>query len=110
MLMLFTFQEIFDMLVICAALGYIFHDIFRKPRPFEPLHHLLSGYGFNLEDFFFAMMVTAPAIVLHEMGHKFVAIAFGASASFHAAYMWLGLGMILKLMRFGFIFFVPAIV
>ena len=56
------------------------------------------------------MMAVAPAIILHEFGHKFVAMAFGLQATFHAAYFWLGLGVVLKLMGTGFIFFVPAYV
>jgi len=55
-------------------------------------------------------MAVAPAIILHEFGHKLIAVAFGLQASFNAAYGWLILGTLLKLMNFGFIFFVPAYV
>jgi Zn-dependent protease len=65
---------------------------------------------FNSEDFWFAMAIVAPTILLHEFGHKFIAIAFGAHATFQAAYTWLGLGVILKFLNFGFLFFVPAFV
>lgn len=106
----FSLAEVFDAIVICVALGFIFQDIFRKPRSytFDPL--LIPKTSFSWEDFKFAMAVTAPAIILHELGHKFTALALGASASFHAAYGWLILGIVLKLMNFGFIFFVPAFV
>jgi len=56
------------------------------------------------------MLVTAPAIILHEFGHKFVAIAFGATAVFKAAYTFLILGIVMKFLNFGFLFFVPAYV
>jgi Zn-dependent protease len=55
-------------------------------------------------------MVTGPAIILHELAHKIAAMSFGFTATFHAAYFWLILGLVLKFMNFGFIFFVPAYV
>ena len=105
---LFTFSEIFDILVMTAVVGYIFSGIFKKPTSYDYDPIKQFKYGFNIEDFKFAAMVTAPAIILHELGHKFVALGFGLQATFKAAYFFLGLGLILKFMNFGFIFFVPA--
>ena len=48
--------------------------------------------------------------MFHEFGHKFTAMAFGLTATFEAAYLWLAIGIVLRLMRFPFIFFVPAYV
>jgi Zn-dependent protease len=109
--MLFTLRELVDAVGICIALGFIFHTVFRKPKPhnYDPLLAYTKG-KFSWEDFYFAMAVTAPAVILHELGHKFVALAFGLSAVFHAAYGWLLLGIALRLMNFNFIFFVPAFV
>jgi Zn-dependent protease len=54
--------------------------------------------------------VTAPALILHELLHKFLAVAFGLQATFHAAYVFLALGIVLRLLRSRFIFFVPGFV
>ena len=111
--MLITPREIFDMVMMTAFVGFIFADMFGKLRTpkkdYDPLIHRPHS-GFNWDNFKFAMMVIAPALILHELGHKFVALHFGLAATFHAAYFWLFLGLALKLMRFNFIFFVPAYV
>ncbi len=97
--MIFTFRELLDIIIMTVAVGYIFMDLFRQ----HPM-------GFDKKAFKFACMVTAPALIVHELAHKFTALAFGMSATFHAAYVWLLIGVVLKLMRTGFIFFVPAYV
>jgi len=97
--MIFTLRELFDVIVMTLAVGYIFMDMFRR----HPV-------GFDKRAFWFACLVTAPALIVHELAHKFVALSFGLQAEFHAAYFWLILGVILKLIRFNFIFFVPAYV
>lgn len=105
-----TIWEFIDMLIMIGAIGYIFHDVFRlQPR------NLLEKYlkklpNFAWGDFWFACSVVAPAILLHELGHKTSAVLFGLDATFHAAYFWLVIGIVLKLLNFGFIFFVPAFV
>ncbi len=66
--------------------------------------------GFNWEDFKFAALVTAPGIVLHELGHKFVALFMGLTAEFHASYFGLFLGVFLKLISSPFIIFAPGYV
>ena len=69
-------------------------------------------------------MLIAPTILLHELGHKFTALAFGATATFHAAcsVAYIGSGffnflcgltivaIVLKVIGFGFLFFVPGYV
>jgi len=102
--------ELIDIIVMTLAVGYIFHDVFRV-RPLhsvDPLLHLRKAFMWN--DFWFACSVVAPAIILHEIGHKITALSFGLSATFQAAYLWLLIGIVLKLLNFGFIFFVPAFV
>ncbi len=103
-----SLPEIIDMLIMSAAVGYIFMDIFKKPMDsYEPLRYYK---GFNWNNFLFALMVVAPAIILHELSHKVVALSFGMQATFQAAYFFLGIGLLMKLLNFGFIFFVPAYV
>jgi Zn-dependent protease len=108
---LFSFSELIDMVIMTAAVGFIFSDMFQKysrKSDYEPLDHYQRG--FDWEAFRFAAYVTAPAIILHEFGHKFVGLAVGLSATFHAAYKWLLFGVVLKLFNSPFLFFVPAYV
>ena len=105
---LFTFSEIFDIISMTLVVGYIFKDLFKRPveEDYDPLTHFKAG--FDTDDFKFAILVTAPAIILHELGHKFVALGFGLEAQFQAAWFFLALALIMKFMNFGFIFIVPA--
>ena len=104
-----TISELIDVIVMTLALGYIFKDIFTPPTKehYDPLNALKTQ---KYSDFKFAMMVTAPAIILHELGHKIAAVSFGLDATFHAAYAWLAIGVLLKILGTGIIFFVPAFV
>ncbi|MBI2147368.1 M50 family metallopeptidase [Candidatus Woesearchaeota archaeon] len=108
--MLITIREVIDLLIMTLALGYLFKDAF-------PKHDFSSGEmteslptSTTWKDIQFAAIITAPAIILHELAHKFVALSFGAQAVFHAHYPFLGLGILLKLLNFGFIFFIPGYV
>ncbi len=110
--MFFSFVEIFDIIIMTFAIGFIFKDVFRyapKVEVFTPEYYI-SKSNFKWNDFWFAVAVVAPSIIFHEFGHKFVALAFGMTAVFHAAYTWLAIGVVLKLIGIGFIFFVPAYV
>ena len=100
-------QELLDVVIMSGALGFIFMDMFKKPNQ-DPLMQF-SG-SFNWDDFWYACKVIAPCIILHEMAHKFLALGFGGSAVFHAAYTWLAIGIGLKLLGTGFVFFVPGFV
>lgn len=107
--MILSFSELIDMVLMTAVVGFIFMDIFKKPREdYDPLLHYTAGFDWN--NFLFACLIVAPAIILHELAHKFIALSFGLQATFQAAYLFLGIGLLMKLMRFGFIFFVPAYV
>jgi Zn-dependent protease len=99
--MIFSLQELVDAIVMTVGVGYIFMNIFR-------LKTLRAGFDWNA--LWFACLVTAPALILHELAHKFAAMAAGMQATFHAAYTWLGIGVVLKLVGSPFIFFVPAYV
>ncbi|MEM4263791.1 MAG: hypothetical protein QW666_02760 [Candidatus Woesearchaeota archaeon] len=101
--MILSFREIIDVAVMTVIVGYIFMDLFR-------FHKEEIITGFDWQGLKFACLVTAPALIFHELSHKFVALAYGLEATFHAAYTWLGFGIILKLLHTGFIFFVPAYV
>ncbi|MFH0979175.1 MAG: M50 family metallopeptidase [Candidatus Woesearchaeota archaeon] len=106
--MFFTIHEMFDIIVMSLAVGFIFSDLASRFKPQkDPLLDLSKGY-LNWDDLKFSVLATAPAVLFHELSHKFLALGYGMQATFNAAYGWLGLGVILKLLKFPFIFFVPA--
>ena len=92
------------------AIGYIFSDYFKR----EPLegYDPLKFYRKSplIENIKFAAMITAPAVVFHELAHKFVALSFGATATLHAPYGMYAIVILLKMMRFPLLFFVGGYV
>lgn len=70
----------------------------------------------DLRDFKFAILVSAPAVVLHELAHKFVAMIFGYTATFQAFYsstftlILAAISIILKTVGSPFILIVPGFV
>jgi Zn-dependent protease len=119
--MIFSFNEILDLGIMTLFLGIIFWNSFRLPtrqvQDYEPLKDYSFGkkekkkiFRIPLHDFWNAVMIVAPAVALHEMGHKFAALSFGMQAVFHADYLWLAIGLVLKLAHFPFIIFVPGYV
>ena len=112
MALLFTLQELIDIIIMTLGVGYIFSSSFQRPTEHnDPVaYYRQLKFGFHMEELKMAIILTAPAVILHELMHKFVALAFGMNAVFHAAYFWLGLGVLMKVLNFGFIFFVPGYV
>jgi Zn-dependent protease len=119
-MMLFTFQELFDVVVMAVAVGYIFSGAFVLPQRIKSYEEDPVAYyqsylkrkisGFHWSSLWTSMLIAVPAVLFHELGHKLVAMYYGLSATFHAAYFWLGFGVLMKLLNTGFIFFVPAYV
>ncbi|MDO8628143.1 MAG: site-2 protease family protein [Nanoarchaeota archaeon] len=105
--MLITPLEIVYFIILIAAVGFIFQDLVRRPRTELDV---VYNKGFSWRDLKFAMLVAAPGIVLHELGHKFVALGFGLSAFFEIWPFGLGLGIVLKLIGSPFILFAPGYV
>ncbi len=110
-----TPMEILDLIIMTAGIGFIFKDVFGFNPRIKKNMDVLDYYRRPVEkrkwdNLWFAIAVAAPAVVLHEMGHKFFAISNGIDATFHAHYLFLALGLLLKLANFGFIFFVPGYV
>lgn len=104
-----TLSEIFGMIAVSFIIGYILSGYIRKPRSSLDLY-----YGklksFEWEDLKFSTMIAAPAVILHELGHKFVGLGFGLPAVFQAYWGGLGFGVILKLIGSPFIILAPAYV
>ncbi len=104
---MFSLNELIDVVFMTLGVGYIFVDMFKRPiEDYDPLH----SHKFSRNDLWFACLVTAPAVILHELMHKLVALYFGLSATFHAAYGWLAFGIIMKWLNTGLVFFVPGYV
>ncbi|MFH1073429.1 MAG: M50 family metallopeptidase [Nanoarchaeota archaeon] len=116
--MFITLHEIFDILLMTALIGFIFKDAFPVPRKKRQILDIDYNYkpGFNWEGFRMACYSVGPAIIVHELAHKFAALGYGFSATFHAFYansttFLLGaLAIVAKLLNWGFIFFVPGFV
>lgn len=104
--MVISLIEIIDIVIMTAVVGYIFMIFIRKPTP----EYYMGEKKFDWESFKIACWITGPALILHELAHKFVALGYGYHATFHAAYVFLALGVILRLMRSRFIFFIPGYV
>lgn len=125
---IFSFRELFDAAIMSFVIGLIFADFFSRynqqgigktskktEEDYDPIKQYstkvnLGPLSVNWEDMKLAMIAIVPAIILHELGHKFTAMAFGAAATFHISYTFLGIALLLKIMRFPFIFLVPAFV
>jgi len=117
--MVFTLIEIVEIAITTLLIGYIFSGFIRKPM--SPLDKIL-GLGrkkklFDWGDLKYAAMITAPAIILHELGHKFAGIAFGVPAFYHGVLTGGStivvmniFAIILRVISAGFIFFVPGYV
>lgn len=122
--------EIRDLILMSLVLGVIFKDLIPMNLLFKPKNSD-SSYGLNqvgniynykpksfldkLKGYFdynywFSMIVIAPAIVLHELSHKVVAQYLGLNATFHAAYNFLAFALVMKIVFPLFIFFVPGYV
>ncbi len=106
--MIISPQEIIDIVIMTLALGFIFSRIFERQSMRSDPFRIRKPFDF--QSFKFAAMVTAPAVILHEFGHKFVALSFGINAVFHASYFGLAIGVALVLANFPFIFFIPGYV
>ena len=112
---LITFWEVIDLFAMTVFVGYIFSDMLQvKRHSYDPL--IYHKRLFDTESLKIAVIATAPAIILHELAHKFVAIGFGLDAVFMAFYrnsftLFLGfLTIISKFTGMGFMFFVPGFV
>jgi Zn-dependent protease len=114
--MLFTLQELIDLIIMTLGVAYIFMDRFGVQQTIKSnVDPVIAQYQgklsrFNLQNLWIAALITAPAVIFHELAHKLVAISYGLQATFHAAYFWLSFGVIMKLLNTGLIFFVPGYV
>lgn len=107
--MLITINEIFGIIAVTFIVGFIISGYIKKPK--SPIEMLYRKPGFiDWEDLKFAMMISAPAIILHELGHKFMGMLLGMQAVFHALWSGLAIGVVLKIIGSPFLVLAPAYV
>ncbi|MBN1502604.1 M50 family metallopeptidase [Candidatus Woesearchaeota archaeon] len=114
--MIFTLRELIDAVMMTLFIGFIFSRYFRrKPlEDYDPLRHYKKSSLW--EDIKWGALVAAPAVVLHELAHKFVAMAFGAQATLYAPSLFgIPYGMyifviLLSYLQFPIVFFVGGYV
>ncbi|MBU1203927.1 MAG: M50 family metallopeptidase [Nanoarchaeota archaeon] len=97
-----SLSEIMSIIVVTVVIGYIFSGYIPKGISFfrEGKHRELK----------FAIALTAPAIILHELGHKFASMIFGIPAYFHMWTFGLVIGLIMKFLHFPFLILAPGYV
>lgn len=110
---LISLIEVWRIIIMSLGVGFISSFfIQRRVKPKDIVEEYRRGYGsrFDIHNIMFATAIAAPGIVLHELAHKFTALSFGLDATFFAAYTFLALAIVLSLMNFPLIFFVPGYV
>jgi len=129
--MVFNILEILDMVIMTAIVGYLFMDAFRVPLQqrtsdiIDEYKKLAKNRGFDWDSFWFACALIAPSLIVHELGHKFSALAFGLDATFVGACSSTAVftggffnftcvlqlfAVAMKLLGTGFLIFIPAFV
>ncbi len=105
---MFTLRELIYLVILIGAVGYVFSGFIRAPRPYY--EYFYRRRFFDLEDFKFACIVTAPAILFHELAHKFVAMSFGIPAYFEIYWTGIFIAVFLKLIRSPILIVAPGYV
>jgi len=105
--MVFSLIEILNLIIATAVVGYIFSGMIKIENKEEIF---LDKKFFNWKQFKFAVLVAAPGVILHELAHKFSAMAFGLQAVFQVWPLGIAIGVILKLIGSGFILLAPGYV
>lgn len=95
---MFSISEVLQILITILALSYILQDLFLKEKKL-----------FSKEAFVYSSIVSTLSIVTHELAHKSVANYLGFEASYHASFIGLGIGVILRSLNLP-LFFIPAYV
>ncbi len=109
-----SLAEVIDIIIMSLAIGFIFKDVFKKQIKHNGEYDPLKDSRYTKKGIFdglkTSIMIAAPAVVLHELAHKFVAMGFGAEAVLHAPYFMYVIVIILKLIGFPLIFLVGGYV
>lgn len=106
---IFTIGELFNLVVLTLAVGYVLSSYVHRPKIAYD-YTSYTRYGIDWEDIKFAMIVAAPAVLIHEMGHKFMAIAFGIPAYFEVWWTGIAIAVILRAVGSPFLILAPGYV
>ncbi len=107
---LISLMEIFYLVILTLVLGFIFADLVRL-RPIRIEETLIKKrFRFGKEEFWFACLVAAPGVILHELSHKFVAMSYGLPAEFNIFWFGIILAVILKLANSPLLIIAPGYV
>ncbi|PIZ49169.1 hypothetical protein COY28_06600, partial [Candidatus Woesearchaeota archaeon CG_4_10_14_0_2_um_filter_57_5] len=106
---MFVASELLAIVVMALAIGWLFMDSVPAPAGRDPIQQYTRRRQDKLLMLKRGVLAAAPAVVLHELAHKFVGMALGLNAVLHAAYGWLFFGVVLKMVGFPIIF-VPGYV
>lgn len=110
---LISLLEIIYLIITTFVVGYIFTSYIPQAKRIPSEDELLAKYQkkfFDWDELKFTMLVAAPGIILHELGHKFLALFFGLTAVFKVFWFGLGLGVMLKLISSPFLILAPGYV
>lgn len=108
-----TISEIIGIVVVAFYISYIFSGFIKKPRT---IYDYYSAKSHLWEDMKFSAMIVVPAVILHEMAHKFVAMGMGFESAFYGFYasgwtMTLAvISIVLRIFSSPFILIVPGFV
>ena len=104
--MIITPLEIVYLVITTLIIGYLFSGVIKIPNR----DHLTSFKRFNWEELKIAMLVAAPGVIIHELGHKFVGLAFGLKAVFEIWPTGMIIGIVMKLLNLPFMLIAPGYV
>jgi Zn-dependent protease len=112
---MFALWEITQILITIVAIGFIFSGFIKKPQTHKDYFEQMFGGNrwskfLNWGNFKFSTAVVAPAIILHELGHKFAGIALGYPSYYEMSSFGLSLGVFLRLIGSRFLLFLPGYV
>lgn len=105
---LITPLEILYLIIVTAVIGYIFTG-YVSIRP-KTVYNMMHPNRIDLRDFYFATLVAAPGIIIHELAHKLTAISFGYPAQFQVWTFGLVLAIFLKLISSPLMIIAPGYV
>jgi len=109
-----TITEILALVIVSLYLGFIFSGLITTR--IKTVYDYMHKRRFYPRDFWFAVLVASPGVILHELAHKFISLAFGLNAVFIPFYndlttlMIAGFSIVLKLIASPFMLIVPGFV
>jgi len=109
--MFITLTEIRDIIAMTLVIGFIFSKFFKREpsHSYDPLKYY-QKQNTLMDQILYGAMIAGPAVVLHELAHKFVAMGFGATATLHAPYIMYAIVVLMMLMNFPIIFLIGGYV